>query len=117
MHLGTLIGRLESEQDAAAALETLGDLVLYARTADMAARFGESPAQYASVAVARFAAMADDEQWVGLVGALERAENPARTALGRMLVWALALDARELAEEPAQPCGCRGTSAHVHGTI
>lgn len=115
MHLGTLIGRLESEQDAAVVLEALDDLVLYAETTEMAARFEETPAEYASGAVSRFAGAADDEQWVGLIGALERADDPARTALGRMLRWALKRDASELRGEAAGHCASCGSAGHSHG--
>lgn len=115
MHLGTLIGRLEREQDAAVALEAMGDLVLYAETAEMAARFDATPAQYAAAAVSRFAAAADDEQWVGLIGALERAEDPARTTLCRMLRWALHHDARDHEAEAAGHCPTCRPAEHGHG--
>ncbi len=93
MDIGTLIARLEREEDAGEALQALGDITLYARVLVMGERFGESPKTYTACAVARFAASASDEDWVGLVGALARTELPGRTFLERVLNWSLMLDA------------------------
>lgn len=100
MHLGTLMTRLEREEDAGEALAALGDIVLYAEVLAASERHGESPAAYTAGAVVRFAGAAGDEDWVGLVGALERARNPAREMLSRALRWALARDAEESAATP-----------------
>ena len=49
------------------------------------------------------AAQAGDEDWLALMTAIERADDPARVVLGKMLRWALASDA---APAPATSGGC-----------
>lgn len=115
MHLGTIISRLEREQDATAALEALDNLTLYAQTAEIAARFDETAGEYAAAAVSRFASAASDEEWVGLIGALGQADDPARTALSRMLRWALRRDVEAIVQEAAGHCACCGPAEHGHG--
>ena len=95
MHLGTLITRLGNEADAALALEALGDIVLYTEVVEMGERFGEAPGDYVAAAARRFAAAAGDEDWLGLVSAIERAPQPGAAALDRMLRWALSRDAAD----------------------
>ena len=88
MLLGALISRLENERDASDTLEALGDLVLYAEVATAAAAFDESPGEYLAASVGHFASAADDEAWMGLVGAMERAEDPGRGAyITNVLPW------------------------------
>ena len=53
-------------------------------------------------AVSRFAA-APDEQWLGLIAAMEHGDQPARAALAHMLTWALRQDEGALAGES---CAC-----------
>ena len=103
MHLGTVIARLESEEDAGEALAALGDVVLYASVVATGERFGESPARYAATAVARFADGASDEDWVTLLGAMERARQPGQTFLAFAIRWALARDAPR--DEAPMRCG------------
>ena len=110
MLLGTILKRLESEANAALVLEHLGDLVLLAEVAAMGAVHGETPGEYVSGATRRFAAAASDEDWLVLMTALERTQDPARTMLERMVRWSLA-------SEQADPgaCGCSGGRvAHDH---
>lgn len=92
MHLGTLLARLQDAGDAAMALGALGDIVLYAEVQATGERFGETPGVYTACAVSRFAAAASDEQWLGLVAAIERSDEPSRAALAHMLTWALRQD-------------------------
>lgn len=92
MHLGNLIARLESDDDAAAALEALGNVVLFTRVCATAERFGETPGAYVGGAVRRFAAAASGEDWLDLVGALGRTPDPGRVALERILSWSIARD-------------------------
>ena len=110
MHLGAIIGQLERERDAALALEALGDLVLYAEVARMAARFDETTEAYTTAAVSRFASTAIDAEWLSLVGALQQAEDPARDALARMLRWALHRDSAPVRQEAADRCASCGTA-------
>lgn len=95
MQLGTLIDRLSLEEDAAVALEALGDIVLFLDVRTVGEHYGESPGAYVANAARRFAALASDEDWLGLMSAMERSQVPAQAALERMLRWALAADALE----------------------
>ncbi len=108
MQLGTLMERLASEKDAAAALEALGDIVLFAEVQTMGAQYDESPGEYVANAARRFAAQGSDEDWMGLMTAMEHSQSPARAALERMLRWSLKQDAAELAPAPASACSCGG---------
>lgn len=92
MLLGDMLAELRDEAVASETLMTLGDLTLMVALDAAAHRAGETPASYAVRAVQRFADRADDEAWLGLMGALERAEDPAAACLGRMLAWSLRHD-------------------------
>lgn len=107
MHLGALIGKLQADGTAAEALEAIGDLALFARVREVAERFEESPGEYVAASVGRFADGADDEAWTGLIGAVANCEDPARTALERMVRWALAADAGSNVVAAGHP-GCGG---------
>jgi len=108
MLLGTLIERLSTDSDAAVALEALDDVVLFAELEAMASRFEESAHQYVAASASRFAAMASDEEWLGLMGDVERAADPAQAVLVRMVRWGLKRDADDLDQAPATACGCSG---------
>ncbi|MFN3483719.1 MAG: hypothetical protein ACK4YX_11935 [Rhabdaerophilum calidifontis] len=113
MLLGTLIGELRDEDSAAAALAALGDIVLAAEIDAARVAHDESPGEYVSGAVQRFARLASDEDWLALMNAIERAEDPGRAVLARMLRWALARDAAEAAHAAGEhgeggTCGCGG---------
>jgi hypothetical protein len=115
MQIGALVERLEQEDDAGEALAALGDIVLFAEVAAMGARFEESPATYTAGAVARFAAGAGDEDWVSLIGAIERAPEPSHAFLVRALRWCLAQDAKELAgASQSRACGCGADPGPCH---
>lgn len=111
MQLGTLIRQLENERDAGEALAAIGDLVLYAEVSAMGQQFDESPPTYAAGAVARYAAGASDEEWVTLLGALERADDPGHAFLTRALRWALTRDAADVASPEQVREGCGGEGA------
>jgi hypothetical protein len=113
MQLGDLIRRLQVESIAADALLALGDLSLLARVGDMAAKFGETQGKYVAASVGRFAATADDEAWLRLVGDVERPDDPGPAALKRMMLWALDDDTRGLA--PSE-CGCGSGGGMCHDT-
>ena len=89
MLMGDLLAGLSAEATAAETLMALGDLRLMVGV-DAAARMsGETTAAYAARAVRRFADHADDEAWLDIMSALQRADDPAATCLGRMLAWSL----------------------------
>ena len=114
MNLGQLMNALENEADAGAALVALQDIVLLARVQAACAFHDETPGEYVANASRRFAAFASDEDWLGVMTAMERTDDPAHAAIDRMLRWALAKDAAATAPAPASAatplggCGCGG---------
>jgi hypothetical protein len=122
MLLGDLMTRLQSENDAALAYETLGDIVLMAEVTAMGEKFGESAGVYVAGAAGRFASAASDEEWLSLVATIEREGEPSGAALAKMLRWSLDRDAKELsggdmAESAAKAsgrCGCGGAGGGCH---
>jgi len=95
LQLGALLAKLADDRNAAAALDAIDDVALCARVLEVGARYDEMPAAYVSGAVRRYASKAADEDWLGLMSALERGDDPGRTALQRILYWALAQDTRD----------------------
>jgi hypothetical protein len=100
MLLGQVLENLAGETFAAEALLTLGNLPLLARVEAVAQQFGESASTYAAGAVRGFAEGASNEDWLALMGALERADDPGAACLQQMLVWSLRQDAHRA------DCGC-----------
>lgn len=92
MLLGDVLNSLRDETFAAEMLVLLDDLPLLAGVETEASRQGESAGLYAADAVGRFAAFADDEAWLALMTALERAADPGAACLRHMLVWCLRQD-------------------------
>ncbi|MFZ5734691.1 MAG: hypothetical protein ACOY4O_18300 [Pseudomonadota bacterium] len=105
MQLGEVIRELEV--DAHAVLAATGDVILMTRVNDMAGRFGEDPAEYATCAVRRFANLAGDEDWLSLMNVVERAADPGIACLVHMIGWSLEQDAAPVAE-PHAGCSCGG---------
>lgn len=115
MLLGTMMNALRDDDIATATLMEFGDIVLAARVEAARERHGESIGEYLTGAVQRFALLAGDEDWLGLMTALERSGNPAGACLAHMLSWSLARDAR--ATEPAgahDGCACGTGGCHDH---
>lgn len=113
MNLGSLIAQLDEEEHGASALEALGDIVLFTEVRTMAEAFGEGVGAYVATSARRFAALAGDEAWLGLIGAMERAPEPGQMGLRRMLRWALDTDAAELAGPGAVAAsGCSCGASH-----
>ena len=114
MQLGSLLSSLDDETIAGAALDMIGDLVLYAEVLEVGARYDEAPGQYVSAAVRRYASRASDEDWLGLMTAVEKGDNPGRTVLRRVLQWALAQDGTESTATPHCGCSCGGGPGGSH---
>jgi hypothetical protein len=106
MELGKLIDRMTVEDEAAAALEALGDIVLFAEVQAMGERYDENPGEYVANATRRFAAQGSNEDWLDLMNVMERSNEPARAALERMLRWSLKHDAAETESQNAGQCFC-----------
>jgi hypothetical protein len=119
MQLGTLLAQLEDERQAGAALEALDDLVLFARIDAMGAEHDETAGEYVANAARRFAALASDEDWLAIMSAIERSDDPGRAVLRRMLVWALDADSKaaeggSCCGRETSSCGCAGHHAQGH---
>jgi len=89
MILGEVLDRLGDETFAAEALVAMHDLSLMVAVEAASEHFGENASAYAVGAVRRFTAFADDEDWLALMTALERADDPGSACLRRMLAWSL----------------------------
>lgn len=92
MHLGAVLGMLQREEDAGLALKALGDIVLFAEILEVGQRFDENPSKYVAGATSRFANEAKHEDWLRLVSAIERSEDPGKAALSMVVRWALVRD-------------------------
>ena len=114
MLLGTMMSALRDEDAATATLMELGDIVLAAQVEAARDAHGESVGEYVTGAVRRFALLAGDEDWLGLMTALERSDDPAGACLTRMLSWSLARDARVDSGDPHDGCSCGGEGCHDH---
>lgn len=114
MLLGNMMSALRDENEATATLMELGDIVLAAQVEATRDAHGESIGEYLTGAVHRFALLAGDEDWLGLMTALERSDNPAGACLTRMLSWSLARDARANSGSTHDGCSCGGGGCHDH---
>ena len=89
MLLGDLLARFDDDVIAEEAVLALGDLTWLGRLRAQAELIGQPLGDYARSAVRRFAAEANDEEWVTLLGALARAEDPGAVCLKRALAHSL----------------------------
>lgn len=85
MLLGDLLARFDDEGIASEAVLGLGDLALAATLRTAAEADGLTLGAYAAAAMRRYAAEASSEEWVNLMGALGRAEDPGAVCLRRAL--------------------------------
>ena len=89
MLLGDILAHFEDEAFATETILRLGELTLVAKMRQLADASGRSLGDCAASAVRRFAAEASDEQWVSLMGALARANDPGAVCLKQALAYAL----------------------------
>ncbi|MHB2169530.1 hypothetical protein [Alsobacter sp. R-9] len=115
MHLGQILKALDDEGFAAAALAALGDVVLLAEVQTMREHYDETPGEYVANASRRFATLARDDDWLALMNAMERHDEPARIALTHMVRWALAADAADRVAGDA-PAPANGDAAQGCGS-
>lgn len=109
MELGSWLARLADENNAAEAIEALGNIALFAEVEIMGRQHDEAPGEYVASAAGRFAARASDEDWLALMNAVERNPDPARALLERILRWALVQDRAAMVPAPAhEGCTCGG---------
>jgi hypothetical protein len=83
--LGDLLARLTDETTALETILSAGDLKLLAAAQELAAADGLNLATYVTQAVQRYASEASDEEWVTLMGLLNRSPDPGTTCLNRAL--------------------------------
>lgn len=89
MQLGTLLSRFDDEAVVFETLMAMDDLALMARVRAAADSAGTNVGAWAHDAVGRFIAVADDDQWFGLISGCSRASDPGLAALRHMLEAAL----------------------------
>jgi hypothetical protein len=108
MQLGDIIRTFSEEAVASETLLACNDIVLFARVGEAARRYEETIGEYAAGAVHRFANIAGDEDWLGLMNVVERASDPGIGCFAYMINWSLAKD--EAPEQPAHAgCTCGGS--------
>ncbi len=106
--LGALLRHLEDEASAGAALHALGNLVLRpGRGHGRAARMTKTRGPMSPTEARRFASRASDEDWLGLMNAIERAERSRRAVLERIVNWSLDKDAAQT-DAVHEGCTCGG---------
>ena len=86
--LGDLLGSLTDETTAVETLLQLGDLTLLETARGKAAAEGLELASYVTQTVQRYASTASDEEWVTLMGMLNRSQDPGATCLRRAFAYA-----------------------------
>ena len=106
MLLGDIIRDFSEEAKADEALLACGDLALVASVAAAADRHEETAGEYAASAVRRFADQAANEDWLGPMNVIERADNPGIECLTFMVRWSLKQD--EAPRPAGHTCGCGG---------
>jgi hypothetical protein len=100
MLLGELLSRFDDEATAEEAALAIGDLVLLSALHADAAAQGLGIGELMMMAMRRYSAAAGDEEWLSLMAALARSDDPARVALERMLRWSLTRDAADASIHP-----------------
>lgn len=107
MLLGAILKDLQDEDAAAAALLSLGDIVLLAEVEAARLPHDEGVGAYVSGATQRFAHLASDEDWLRLMTVLEKSQSPATSCLTTMVRWSIARDAAVEPMAPSGGCSCR----------
>ena len=95
MTLGSILAQLNDGAILQEALADLDDVVLLARLGTAAEAAHEPVGSFASALVGHFVQHANDEQWLALLSAANRADNPAGAALRRILLMGLPEQSRK----------------------
>lgn len=88
MMLGDLVARLADETAAEETLLALTDLTLLADLRAQADANGLELGPYAAAAASRYASEATEEEWVTLMGAMSRSQDPGAVYLKRAFAYA-----------------------------
>lgn len=107
MQLGEIIRDFSDEARASEAMLACKDLALLAGIRTAAENYEETAGEYAAGAVRRFANFAANEDWLGLMNAIERANDPGIDCLIYMIRWSLKED-EDVAPAARQGCTCGG---------
>lgn len=94
MLLGDLLRQMRAAAVAVDAAALAPDLHNAAKLEAVLRETRESLADYAVRALHRFSATASHEDWLDLMAALQRHDDPGRVCLARVLDWSLARDCR-----------------------
>ncbi len=111
MLLGEIIRDFSQEARATEVLLSCNDITLLARIGEAAERYEETVGEYAAGAVRRFANLATSEDWLSLMNAIERADDPGINCLTAMMTWSLKQDAAPLPAHAGCTCGGGGDCA------
>ena len=87
--LGDLLARLTDETTAVETILGVGDLALLAAVRQQAAADELDLTAYVTQTVQRYTAQASDEEWVTLIGMLNRSAEPGMACLKRVFEQAL----------------------------
>jgi hypothetical protein len=87
--LGDILARLTDETIAVETILGTGDLALLAAVLEHAAAEGFDLAACVTQTVQRYAATASDEEWVTLMGLLNRSQDPGTICLKRAFAYAM----------------------------
>ncbi|MBI3703252.1 MAG: hypothetical protein HY244_05200 [Rhizobiales bacterium] len=87
--LGDLLANLTDETTALETILGAGDLALLTAVRERAAADGADLGAYVAGTVQRYANEASDEEWITLMGALNRSPDPGATCLKRAFAHAL----------------------------
>jgi hypothetical protein len=87
MLLGDLLASFEVDAVAAETALRLGDIAMLNRMRQQAEANGITLGEYAQSAVRRFANGATDEEWVSLLGAMGRTDDPGAVCLQRAFAY------------------------------
>ncbi|MFM9941846.1 MAG: hypothetical protein ACKVP7_20370 [Hyphomicrobiaceae bacterium] len=106
MLLGAILKEVQDEDAAAAALLSLGDIVLLAEVEAARLPHKEGVGEYVSGATQRFARLASDEDWLRLMTLLEKSPSPAATCVTTMVRWSIVRDTAAEAMPQSGGCSC-----------
>ena len=87
--LGDILARLSDETTAVETILGAGDVALLAAVQERAAADGLDLAACLTQTVQRYTHEASDEEWVTLMGLLNRSQDPGTTCLKRAFEYAL----------------------------
>jgi hypothetical protein len=89
MLLADVLSQFKDESFATESILRLGDITLLAQLRAEAEANGQSLGEYAQGAMRRYAAEADDDEWVSLLGALAGTQDPGSVCLQRAFAYVL----------------------------